>query len=335
MSKTRKGILAMGNFIVDYVKLIDLWPEQDALAIISNESKSNGGGPYNLLKDLAALGASFPLEACGLIGDDDNGRWIEQDCQKAGINTSQLLVKPHTRTSYTDAMSVKKSGRRTFFHHHGANSHLDATQLELSNSTAKIFYLAYLMLLERLDKLDEYGQTVAGRLLATAQVQGFITVTDCASSTHSDFRAVALAALAHSDIFFANEREVSQILGRTVNADLLSLSAAAKELSAQSPKSLVVLHSDKASCASKASTQELATQNPVKLPQQLIAGATGAGDAFAAGFVYAFHEGQSLADCLITAVCVAAASLTDPRPSDGVTSLETCLDLGNRYGYTQ
>ena len=56
MPKTpRQGILAAGNFIVDYVKVIDGYPAQDMLASILSESRSNGGGPYNVLKDLAAM----------------------------------------------------------------------------------------------------------------------------------------------------------------------------------------------------------------------------------------------------------------------------------------
>ncbi len=53
----RHGLLAGGNFITDYVKIIDAWPQQDELASIRSQSMSSGGGPYNVLKDLAALKA--------------------------------------------------------------------------------------------------------------------------------------------------------------------------------------------------------------------------------------------------------------------------------------
>ena len=63
----RTGILAGGNWIVDHVKMINTWPAQDSLATIEAESASNGGAPYNVLKDLARLGAPFPLSAVGLV----------------------------------------------------------------------------------------------------------------------------------------------------------------------------------------------------------------------------------------------------------------------------
>src|SRR4030095_17212974 len=65
---TRTGILAGGNWIVDAVKLIDTWPQQDALANIVSTSKGTGGSPFNVLVDLALMGVEFPLEGVGLIG---------------------------------------------------------------------------------------------------------------------------------------------------------------------------------------------------------------------------------------------------------------------------
>ncbi|MGA7130516.1 MAG: carbohydrate kinase family protein, partial [Chthoniobacterales bacterium] len=61
----RSGILAAGNWIVDHVKVIDIWPSQDALAIIQSETDGNGGSPFNVLIDLSRLGANFPLQAAG------------------------------------------------------------------------------------------------------------------------------------------------------------------------------------------------------------------------------------------------------------------------------
>ena len=82
---TRTGILAGGNFIIDHVKLIDAYPEQDMLTFIRSEASSNGGGPYNVLKDLAAMQVGYKLEAAGLVGEDANGNWIRSDCPKINL----------------------------------------------------------------------------------------------------------------------------------------------------------------------------------------------------------------------------------------------------------
>ena len=44
----RSGILAGGNWIVDAVKIIDTWPQQDALANILATSKGAGGSPFSM-----------------------------------------------------------------------------------------------------------------------------------------------------------------------------------------------------------------------------------------------------------------------------------------------
>ena len=43
----RKGLIAGGNFIIDQVKMIDVWPQRHTLANISDQSEGTGGAPYN------------------------------------------------------------------------------------------------------------------------------------------------------------------------------------------------------------------------------------------------------------------------------------------------
>ena len=154
---TRTGILAGGNFIIDHVKLIDRYPEQDMLAFIASETSSNGGGPYNVLKDLAAMQVGYPLEAAGLVGQDPNGDWIMRDCATAGIDTAQLHQTATAPTSYTDAMTVQGTGRRTFFHQLGANATLGESHFDFGRTQAKIFHLGYLMLLSEMDRMLDDG----------------------------------------------------------------------------------------------------------------------------------------------------------------------------------
>ncbi|MFT4548968.1 MAG: sugar/nucleoside kinase (ribokinase family), partial [Verrucomicrobiales bacterium] len=71
----------------------------------------------------------------------------------------------------------------------------------------------------------------------------------------------------------------------------------------------------------------------VLLPDSEIGGATGAGDAFAAGYLLGFHAAAGVEECLRNGVCAAAMSLADPTPSGGMRSQRECLELGDRYGF--
>src|SRR5919109_2440043 len=121
-SASRRGLLAGGNWIIDQVKLIDVFPQREQLANIRSESQGTGGAPYNVLLDLAKLGADFPLSGAGLVGKDALGERILADCRERKIDTKFLRATDEANTSYTDVMTEEGNGRRTFFHYRGANA---------------------------------------------------------------------------------------------------------------------------------------------------------------------------------------------------------------------
>src|ERR1019366_5186455 len=118
----RKGLLAGGNWIIDQVKLIDVYPQPEQLANIRDQAQGTGGAPYNVLIDLAKMGAPFPLAGAGLVGKDVLGQSILDDCKKNRIDARYLRATPEAPTSYTDVMTEIGQGRRTFFHNRGANA---------------------------------------------------------------------------------------------------------------------------------------------------------------------------------------------------------------------
>ena len=122
-SSNRRGLLAGGNWIIDQVKLIDVYPQREQLANIrAQAAQGTGGAPYNILINLAKLGAQFPLTAAGFVGKDLLGEQILADCKRHKIDTKWLRAIATADTSYTDVMTEQKGGHRTFFHYRGANA---------------------------------------------------------------------------------------------------------------------------------------------------------------------------------------------------------------------
>src|SRR5476651_309254 len=219
MNSSRRGLLAAGNWIIDYTKIIDVYPAQDALCNISSETYGNGGSPYNLLIDLARLEAPFPLEALGLVGDDKDGEAIRADCLRHHIEAGQLRTCKEAHTSYTDVMSVKATGRRTFFHQRGANALLGPEHFDFTASRAKFFHLGYLLLLDRLDQPDPDHGSVAAGLLRQAQAAGFKTSIDVVSEDSDRFAAIVRPALAHTDYAILNEFEAERTTGCRIRTE--------------------------------------------------------------------------------------------------------------------
>lgn len=332
---SRAGILAGGNWIVDHVKVIDRWPPQDALANILSQYSSNGGSPYNVLKDLARLGARFPLEAIGLVGDDEGGRFIRTDCERHGIDTAQLRVAPGRPTSYTDVMTEQGSGRRTFFHCRGANATLAPEHFDFSRSRARVFHLGYLLLLDRLDALNG-DETAAVEVFRAARAAGMKTSTDIVSAIGEHVARIVRPALPHLDYLFLNELELAQVTGvetaRAGQIDRTRVTQAAAELVRGGVREWVIVHFPEAVLACGA-RGETFWQASVQVPPAFVQGAAGAGDAFASGVLYGLHERWPMPEALRLGVSVAAASLAHPTCSEGVGSLAECRALAEKFGY--
>ena len=331
-----RGLLAGGNWIIDAVKLIDTWPPQDALATIVGQSWGNGGSPYNVLKDLARLGAPFPLEAVGLVGDDANGRLIRQDCRVHHIDTAQLRVTGAAATSYTDVMTVQSTGRRTFFHQRGANALLAPEHFDFRRTRARRFHLGYALLLDTLDAPGADGAPRLAEVFRAARAAGLATSLDCVSDTSDRFRTVVAPVLPLVDVLFANDYETEKLTGvplrRGGALTRRTVEEAVRALLRLGVRDWALVHFPEGACAGSA-RGPMVWQPSVKVPAAAVAGLAGAGDAFAAGVLLGLHEGWPMARCLRLGVCAAAASLAHPTCSESVRPAAECLALGRRHGF--
>jgi len=326
----RSGILAAGNWIVDHVKVIDLWPSQDALAIIQSETNGNGGSPFNVLIDLSRLGADFPLQGAGMIGTDSAGDWILDICRKNRIDVASMHRTDAAPTSYTDVMTVASTGRRTFFHQRGANALLKGSDVQLGSSSAKLFHLGYLLLLDSLDATCPTFGTKSAELLHRASELGYVTSADVVSEESDRYRQVVFPALRHLDLLFMNEFEAGHMVDSKIRVgdtiDRAALVSTAETVLKAGVRQWVIIHFPEGILALSSSGKQL-YQPSLKLPADQIKGATGAGDAVTAGVLFGYLEELPMETCLLYGVCAAAACMEHPSASDGVLPLPKCLEF--------
>lgn len=331
------GILSGGNWIIDNVKIVDVYPKEEKLANIFRESTSNGGAPYNVLKAISKMGFQFPLEGIGAIGNDERGDYILNECRQLQIDSSQIRKVDNTNTSYTDVMTVHGTGRRTFFHSRGANAFLDESYFNFSGSKAKIFHLGYLLLLDKLDIIGADGLTGAAKVLKEAARCGMITSADLVSEQSERFKTIIPLALKYIDILFVNEFEAAMLTGVEICDDEGKCSVSKAYLAADAilnsgVRKWVIIHFPKGAIALNKSGEKL-FQPSVKMPAEKIKGSVGAGDAFAAGVLAGVHEDWTMAKSLLLGVNVAAASLMDASSSESIISWKDCLKLGEVFSY--
>lgn len=331
--KKLNGIAVAGNILTDNVKFVESYPEKGMLATIESESLAVGGCVPNTGIDLKRLDKNLEVKVFGKIGCDDKGKYVLKRMREEGLDVSAVKTYDGVATSYSDVITVKSTGERTFFHNRGANALFNRDDVRLSEITQKIFHIGYLMLLDSFDKVDENGQTSMGSLLKDIRATGVKTSVDIVSESSGNFRKVAFAALPYCDYVIINEIEAGAIAGvnvRKPNGELCEsmVKEAAYALADAGVKEKIVIHCPEMGFALDKSGKFTVVPSR-KLKKGFIKGSVGAGDAFCAGSLYALYNSYSDEDMLDFANLVAVNCLSAPDSVSGVTSIDRLNDVLN------
>ena len=332
----KNGIICAGNWVIDKVKLVDRYPEEGTLCNISSQIRSTGGGPANVSFDIAAMDPALPLFAAGRIGSDEDGDFVLEEIKARNIDSKFMIKDPALPTSYTDVMSG--NGKRTFFHCRGACSEYGFEDVKNIDSPAKFFYLAYLLLLEKMDRADsEYG-TEAARTLDYMQKKGYKTVVDFVSDAPEKFRAVVMPALPYIDILIVNEIECASCSGIELRKsdgtlNYANLPAAVDFLLENGVRETAVIHFPEGA-AGKQKNGEFIYRPSCHIEKADIVGSTGAGDAFAAGVIYALHQEWDLASAMELGGASSNFNLRSATATGGAVSLEEMQNYLKSCAYT-
>jgi sugar/nucleoside kinase (ribokinase family) len=333
------GILCAGTILVDVGKVIDAYPALDHLATIEQVSLSTGGPALNMAVDLRLLGATFPIGVLGAVGDDEHAAFILAECARLGINTAGVRTLTGAVTSFTDGMIERDGGRRTFFHHSGANALFDASTADLQTSGARILHAGAPGIHPLMDSRRPDGGNGWSALLQRAQAAGLHTNLELVSLDPTRIAEVALGCLPYLDSIVINELEAGALTGIDAPVptadgpvDWPVLEAMALRVIEHGVSVLAVVHFP-AGCVAAAPGGRTWRQGSVRLPREQVRSTTGAGDAFAAGVILGLHEGWPVERCLRLGVASAAASVRSPNTSDGIKHAETCLAEADQAGY--
>lgn len=334
----RRGVVCGGSWCVDRNKLIERWPEQDGHVEILHEEIQGGGSGTNMAVDLKRLGAPFPVEAIALVGDDEDGRFLIGLCKEFGIDTTQVHVSPAVPTSVTYVMSARPTGRRTFFYLPGALAEIGPDHFDFSSTNAAILHLGLPGTMKTMDApwQDEPSGWVA--VLKKALAAGLTTNIELVSIAPERIAELVRPCLPHLDLIVVNDHEAGGVAGtatvRGGAADPAACRLAAEAILAASAAELVVVHFP-LGCVAVARDGTRASKPAVRVPPEAIAGSNGAGDAFAAGVVFAVHEGWPLDQALALAHAAAAASLRSVTTNGAVENWRGCLRLAEKWGWRE
>jgi sugar/nucleoside kinase (ribokinase family) len=333
------GIVCAGTILVDAGKVIDRYPALDHLAMIEHITLSTGGPSLNMAVDLRQLGAAFPVGVLGAVGDDPHAAFILAECARLGISTAAVRELAGAVTSFTDVMVERDGGRRTMFHHSGANALFDASAADLRTPAARILHAGAPGIHPIMDRPRPGGGNGWSALLQRAQAAGLHTNLELVSLRPDRTAEVALPCLPYLDSLVINELEAGALTGIDAPApaadgpvDWPALEAMAVRLVECGVSVLAVVHFP-AGCVAAAPGGRTWRQGSVRLRREQVRSTTGAGDAFAAGVILGLHEGWPVQRCLRLAVASAAACVRGTGTSDGIKPAEACLADADQAGY--
>ncbi|GLS23157.1 sugar kinase [Labrys miyagiensis] len=333
---TRSGIITAGTWCVDGNKLVEFWPGEDGLAEILHEEYRGGGSGCNLAIDMKRLDDGMWVETIGLIGDDEDGRLLYAEADRYGIVRRQLQMTREARTIHTDAYTSQRSGRRTHIYSPGAGALLTPDHFDFTNTKGRILHLGLPGVHKRMDQPWNGDANGWLTVLRKAREVGLVTNLELASASPARLRELVRPLLPYLDLLVVNDSEIGSIGSEeTVRDDRTVVSAciaAAKKVLAEGNCRVVAAHFPTGAIA-VTREGEVISQPSVRVPKEAVAGANGAGDAFAAGFLYGVHEGWELRRSLALAHAAAAASLRSVTTSDAVAPWRECLALADQWGW--
>ena len=332
--RERHGFVSAGCWALDHVKLIQHWPAEEELSYIASTEQQGGGSAHNFGIDIKKLDPRMPVQAIGLLGNDAAGDFLFTQATSLNIDTQQLHRTSQSGTSFTDVLSVIETGRRTFFHFPGCNDLISPEHFNFTQSNSKWLHLGLPGVHKILDSPWQSDANGWVTVLKNAQAAGLKTNIEMVSISAERNRAILLPCLPYLDCLIVNDHEIGSLARLPTLRDGVScqdtcLQAAHIVLEKgmqQGGMQLVVVHFPTGAICVTAQGEELIVRSH-SVDAQTIVSAVGAGDAFAAGMLYALHEDWSLTDALNLAHATAAASLRSATTVGAVEDVDTVLAL--------
>jgi sugar/nucleoside kinase (ribokinase family) len=317
-------VVAVGNAIIDILQpvpdsfLVQEDINKGAMTLI-NEARADhltaqfreatvaaGGSAANTVTGIASFGGKTGY--IGKVANDDLGAQFTREFRAAGVifDTPPRAGQPGTARCL---IAVTPDGQRSMSTYLGASTLLSPSDIDadLIRSGAVLFLEGYLF-----DRDEAKSAFVrAAEIASGAKRRVSLTLSDlfCVERHRESFKQLVAH---HVDILFANERE---ILALYQTSDLSAALAAAQ---AACPIVAVTRSELGSVIVSEAGETQVAP-----MPVAKVVDTTGAGDQYAAGFLFGHAKGRSLAECGALASLAASEVIAHmgPRPETNLRSL--------------
>lgn len=294
LSTVEEGFLSEHSLDKGIMTLIDQPRMQQLFDASGSLTQQSGGSAANTIAGIAALGGRCAF--IGKVAKDETGDVFRHDMTSMGVDFNTPAEEVSTDSTARCMIFVTPDAERTMSTYLGVSTELAPDDLDSAKiRNAKVTYLEGYLFDKPIAK-DAFNAAAimahtAGKLVA-------LTLSDpfCVNRHREDFLALVDG---HIDILFANEQELLALY-ETDNLDH-ALARVGETVSVcavtQGAKGATILfHGQKFDI-------------PVT-PVDKVLDTTGAGDLFAAGFLYGFTQGKDPYQCGVLGTRAAAEIIT-------------------------
>lgn len=280
----------------------------DGETVVADYGPAPGGSSANTIYGLAKLGVSAGF--IGAVGDDEGGRVLLKDFSSVGVDTSHIRTKK-AKTGATLCFTDRR-GRRAIYVLPGANSMLESDDIDLG-------YIGQARILHLSSFADEEQFAIQKGLVE--RIPPSVKVSFAPGSIYVAKGMEALAPmLRRNHILFLNRREVEELTGQDFRAGAQRCLDEGCQLVAVTLGRGIKMGTAIATCYLVGREGEFMVE--AKRTEKGLTGDTiGAGDAFAAGFLFGLLRGKKHVECGYLGHLVAHLSTTKMGARAGLPRL--------------
>lgn len=298
-----KSLLCIGLTTLDIVAIPVALESFDGVRLVRSISIAPAGTAAGAALVAAKLGV--PTRLCGVVGDDAVGRFVRNELEYHGVDTSLLKMEQGSGTSAT-LLPIDANGVRPVFHALGASVKL--TLADAVRTAAREVAVLHYAGVGAPDMDGGPGRD----LLATAKAAGVLTTCDLIGPGPIAAAELQLL-LPYIDVFLPSAAEAHVLTGE---ADLER--AAEMFLSWGAGKCVIKNGGDGVLVKTRGEAGWMLPAVPVAT----IVDTTSCGDSFCAGFIAATLRGKSWQEALAFAAATAALVAQGPATLGALQSFE-------------
>lgn len=305
-----KKIWSLGIANVDIVtQPITRWPVFGGAVSSDTTELVLGGMALNTAASIAKIGV-VPVGLISCLGHDICGEILEKGLTELGVDISHICYTDKANTGNAICF-IHPGGERSFVLCMAANNYLNETNIDFDAlQEGDILHIGGAMIMD-----GTKGEDLANILKRAKKRQVIISLDTCWDGT-DQWTKILAPCLPYVDIFETNKEEALLYAGKETLEEALSFYAAFN------PRVIVVKMGDQGAYLK---SDEFTGTIPIFKVNTV--DATGAGDAFDAGFLIGLINGWSVEQAAVFGSAVGAKCVTEFGASTGIVSYEEILEM--------